>query len=143
MATYSSILAWRIPWTRRLVGFGPQGHKDSETMKPFSVHACTWQLGYLIQILNLACSKYLVNISLYHMPSFMGNVYSHQEDYLQPTQCQENFCFHIHTLWARVIISFEFSLFIQNFYLFCFVLLNCFPLSTAQISLFLKRHFPK
>jgi hypothetical protein len=23
MATYSSILAWRIPWMRRLVGFGP------------------------------------------------------------------------------------------------------------------------
>ena len=31
MATYSSILAWRSPWTRRLAGFGPQGHKDSET----------------------------------------------------------------------------------------------------------------
>ena len=27
---YSSILAWRIPWTRSLVGYSPQGHKESD-----------------------------------------------------------------------------------------------------------------
>ena len=26
-ATYSSILAWRIPWTKSLVGYHPQGHR--------------------------------------------------------------------------------------------------------------------
>ena len=32
MATHSSILAWSIPWTeRRLVGYSPQGHKESDT----------------------------------------------------------------------------------------------------------------
>ena len=31
MATYSSILAWRIPWTRSLAGYSPWGHKDSDT----------------------------------------------------------------------------------------------------------------
>ena len=30
MATYSGILAWRIPWTERnLVGYSPWGHKES------------------------------------------------------------------------------------------------------------------
>ena len=28
-ATHSSILAWRIPGQRRLVGYSPQGHKES------------------------------------------------------------------------------------------------------------------
>ena len=28
MATHSSILAWRIPWTESLVGYSPWGHKE-------------------------------------------------------------------------------------------------------------------
>ena len=32
MATYSSILAWRIPWMS-LVGYSPQDHKESYTTK--------------------------------------------------------------------------------------------------------------
>ena len=27
MATHSSILAWRIPWTEEPVGYSPKGHK--------------------------------------------------------------------------------------------------------------------
>ena len=30
MATYSSILAWRIPWTGNLVGYSPWGCKESD-----------------------------------------------------------------------------------------------------------------
>ena len=30
MATHSSILAWRIPWTRSLVGYSPWGRKESD-----------------------------------------------------------------------------------------------------------------
>ena len=30
MATHSSILAWRIPWTENLVGCSPWGHKESD-----------------------------------------------------------------------------------------------------------------
>ena len=30
-ATHSSILAWRIPWTRSLVCYGPQGRRESDT----------------------------------------------------------------------------------------------------------------
>jgi len=31
MATHSSILAWRIPWTKDLVGYSPWGRKQSNT----------------------------------------------------------------------------------------------------------------
>ena len=34
MATYSSIPAWRIPWTERLVGYSPDCHKDSGMTHP-------------------------------------------------------------------------------------------------------------
>ena len=30
MAMYSSILAWRIPWTGNLVGYSPWGCKESD-----------------------------------------------------------------------------------------------------------------
>ena len=32
MATHSSILAWRIPWTEDLVGYSPQGHRELDTI---------------------------------------------------------------------------------------------------------------
>ena len=28
MATHSSILAWRIPWTANMAGYNPWGHED-------------------------------------------------------------------------------------------------------------------
>ena len=31
MATYSSILAWRIPWTEEAVRLQSIGHKESDT----------------------------------------------------------------------------------------------------------------
>ena len=31
MATHSSILSWRIPWTEELAGYSPQGHKELDT----------------------------------------------------------------------------------------------------------------
>ena len=31
LATHSSILAWRIPWTEELVDYIPQGNKESDT----------------------------------------------------------------------------------------------------------------
>ena len=34
MATHSSTLAWRIHGQRRLVGYSPRGHKESDTTKP-------------------------------------------------------------------------------------------------------------
>ena len=31
MATHSSILAWRTPWTEKTGGYSPQGRKKSDT----------------------------------------------------------------------------------------------------------------
>ena len=31
MATHSSILAWRIPWTEELTGYSPRSHKELVT----------------------------------------------------------------------------------------------------------------
>ena len=31
MAAHCSILAWRIPWTEKPVGYSPWGHKESDT----------------------------------------------------------------------------------------------------------------
>ena len=36
MATHFSILAWRIPWTETLVGYGPWGHKEVDTTEQLS-----------------------------------------------------------------------------------------------------------
>ena len=35
MATHSSILAWRIPWTE---GYSPEHRKESDTLKQLSMH---------------------------------------------------------------------------------------------------------
>ena len=42
MATYSTVLAWKIPWTekpgRSLVGYSPRGHKESDTTERLHLH---------------------------------------------------------------------------------------------------------
>ena len=38
MATHSSILAWRIPWTEESGGYGPWGRKESNVTEQFSLH---------------------------------------------------------------------------------------------------------
>ena len=39
MATHSSILAYRIPWTEGPVGYSPEGHKESDTTEA-TEHTC-------------------------------------------------------------------------------------------------------
>ena len=36
MATHSSILAWRIPWTGELEDYSPWGHKESDMTEQLS-----------------------------------------------------------------------------------------------------------
>ena len=38
MATHSSILAWRIPWTEESGGLESTGHKESDTTEQLSLH---------------------------------------------------------------------------------------------------------
>ena len=40
MATHSSMLAWRIPWTEEPVGLPSMGHKELDTTGA-TLHACT------------------------------------------------------------------------------------------------------
>ena len=46
MATHSSILAWKIPWTEELGSYSPQGHTESDTTE----HACSITLFPLIYL---------------------------------------------------------------------------------------------
>ena len=38
IATHSSILAWKIPWTTSLVGYSPRGRTESDTTEQLSMH---------------------------------------------------------------------------------------------------------
>ena len=44
MATHSSILAWRIPWTEKPGGLNPWGCKESNTTET-TMHGCTLWRG--------------------------------------------------------------------------------------------------
>ena len=67
MATCSSILAWKIPWTEKPGGLQPMGHKESDTTEQISMGTCVcthtqsqfhswplglWQLSELHFLLN-------------------------------------------------------------------------------------------
>ena len=41
MATHSSILAWRIPWQRNLVGYSPWDRKESGTSEGLTLSLFT------------------------------------------------------------------------------------------------------
>ena len=45
MATHSSILAWRIPWTEE-PGYSPRGHKESDTTEQLSTQALPYYARY-------------------------------------------------------------------------------------------------
>ena len=38
MATHSSILAWRIPWTEEPVGYSPRGRKELDRTEQLTLH---------------------------------------------------------------------------------------------------------
>ena len=41
MATHSSTLAWKTPWTRRLVGYSPWDHKEENRTERLHFVLCT------------------------------------------------------------------------------------------------------
>ena len=43
MATHSSILAWRIPWTEELGGLQSMGRKESDTTERLHFHFTPWK----------------------------------------------------------------------------------------------------
>ena len=42
MVTHTSILAWRIPWTRSLVGHSPWGHEELDKTEKLSLFSLFW-----------------------------------------------------------------------------------------------------
>ena len=50
MATHSSILAWRIPWTEEPAGYSPRGYKVSDTTERLSTGSSVQV--YIIQVSN-------------------------------------------------------------------------------------------
>ena len=53
MASHSSILAWKIPWTEELVGYNPGGHKELDMTE----HT-------LNSIPFLICHKFFIHLSV-------------------------------------------------------------------------------
>ena len=55
MATHSSILAWRIPWTEEPGGLQSMGRKELDMTAQLSshMHACTTLLNLLMKSNNL------------------------------------------------------------------------------------------
>ena len=49
MATHSSILAWRIPWTEELGGLQYTGRKESDTTEQLHFHFKNSKGFYVIQ----------------------------------------------------------------------------------------------
>ena len=56
MATHSSILAWRIPWTRGPVGYSPWGRKGSNMIERLT-HTQRTELRILQNHLHLNSEK--------------------------------------------------------------------------------------
>ena len=42
MATHSSTLAWKIPWTEEPAGYSPRGHKESDMTLYFYFTCVVW-----------------------------------------------------------------------------------------------------
>ena len=68
-ATHSSIFAWRIPWTESLVGYSPQGHKESDTTK-VTKHTHT-DIYIYIKLNHLATSQ--VALVVKNIPANAGD----------------------------------------------------------------------
>ena len=50
MATYSSVLAWRIPWTEEPGGLPYTGHKELDTTEQLSTHMHEERIRTLYQL---------------------------------------------------------------------------------------------
>ena len=55
MATHSSIIAWKIPWKRILVGYSPWGYKEADTTERLTLS----KLGWLLMV-DVRCT--MVNV---------------------------------------------------------------------------------
>ena len=68
MATHSSILAWRIPWTEELGGLQSMGHKESDTTERFHFHFHTistlFKNNLMVSLVMIGMLRFLIKVSL-------------------------------------------------------------------------------
>ena len=55
MATHSSILAWKIPWTEEPVGYSPWGHKKSDTTERLHFHFGDSEVKNTFESFTVSC----------------------------------------------------------------------------------------
>ena len=58
MATHSSILAWRIPWTEEFGGLQSTGRKESGTTKQLHFHHYIFLVAQRVQNLPAMCKTW-------------------------------------------------------------------------------------
>ena len=67
MATFSSILVWRIPWTDGQAGYSPRGSKESDTTKQLTLSLSRVKCFAL----NTSFNPYKNCTNLYYHPYFI------------------------------------------------------------------------
>ena len=67
MATHSSVLVWETHGQRSLVGYSPQGHKESDTTERLSMHASREKIDSQIDR-SIYLHKRYIYIYLYTSP---------------------------------------------------------------------------
>ena len=77
MATHSSVLAWRIPWTK--VGYSPRGHKESDLTEQLSTA-------------NLECSR--KGGGVFHITDEAGSLW-HGETWFRGTSATPSMSPHV------------------------------------------------
>ena len=80
LATLSSILAWKIPWQRRLVGYSPWRHIESDTTEWLTRTSNNSITSYLFARVDLAVIQSFLHFKitfilfLHHIFSFLPNL---------------------------------------------------------------------
>ena len=80
MATHSSILAWKIPWTESLVGSGPKGHKELDTTQLLSTKTHIHEMYHYsyVELYTSVVLKIPVFVTISRTPFILQNkLYTH------------------------------------------------------------------
>ena len=90
MATHSSILAWKIPWS--LVGFSPQGHQESDRTEAPEQYSIVW-LDHILFIQSSAKYKKIVYVFTHstNFPEYSYLIWGNLWGSKQNSQKQEDF----------------------------------------------------
>ena len=95
MATHSSILAWRIPWTEELGGLQSTGCKESDTTERLSLTFTSWPRD-----LCPTCHAYFLFLG-----SLSINSFAHLQNEANEARWPLNFCGYRVLILKRVKMS--------------------------------------